>query len=96
MKNLIIVTVALGMTLGMVAHAQEDQGKTLFQKKMCAACHGAGKKGGDLKGCKHDKATLVKLLKDPKSVNPKATMPAVKASDAEIETLANYVLTLRK
>ena len=97
MKRLLSVTALLsGLVLVTAVYAQSDQGKELFKKKICAACHGPGKKGGDLKDCKHDKATLVKLIKDPKSVNPKATMPAIKATDAEASALADYVMSLRK
>ncbi len=71
-------------------------GAALFKSKMCGACHGPGKKGGDFKTCKLDKAAILKVLKDPKSVNPKATMMAIKGSDEELNAIADYVLTLRK
>lgn len=74
-----------------------ETGQELYQKKMCGACHGpGGKRGGDLANSKLDKGAIAKLLKDPKAVNPKATMPAVKGSDADYGALADYVLTLRK
>lgn len=96
MKRLWVVFVGVGLLAGGAALAQADQGKDLFQKKMCAACHGAGKKGGDLKDSKMDKAAISKFMKDPKAVKPTAAMPAFKGSDAELTALVDYVLTLRK
>lgn len=90
--KIILSVLLLGVfALGGMGLARAEDGKALFQKKMCAACHGKGKKGGDLAASKMDKAAMVKFMKDPKSVNPKTTMPAVKASDAEIEAIADYV-----
>lgn len=85
---------AVGMLLSLSAFAQAPDGAALFKAKMCGACHGAGKKAGDLKDSKMDKAALVKFMKDPKSVNPAATMKAVAGSDAELGALADYVLGL--
>lgn len=97
MKNACILLILVWALLaGSFVLAQADQGKTLFQKKMCAACHGAGKKGGDLAASKMDKATMAKFLKDPKSVKPNAGMPAARGTDAEIAALVDYVMSLRK
>lgn len=97
MKKLPLAIALLGLFgLGKMVWAQADQGKVLFQKKMCAACHGAGKKGGDLAASKMDKATMVKFLKDPKSVKANVGMPAARGTDAEITALIDYVMSLRK
>ena len=90
-----IILCLLAVAVAGSAFAGAD-GAALFKAKMCGACHAAGKKGGDLKDSKMDKASLVKFMKDPKSVNPKVTMPAVKATDEELNALADYVLSLRK
>ena len=95
----VVTLVLLGsLSLGAApkAKAQADQGKALFQKKMCAACHAPGKKGGDLKDSKMNKAAMIKFMKNPKAVNPKAAMMAVKATDAELGSLADYMLSLKK
>lgn len=91
--KILIALLAASVMAGGVAIAED--GAALYKSKMCGACHGAGKKGGDLKGSSMDKAAMVKFMKDPKSVNPKATMPAVKASDAELGAIADYVKTLK-
>lgn len=96
--NKILLALA-GLSVGLLTigvQAGVEEGKALFQKKMCFACHGAGKKGGDLKDSKLDKAAIIKYIKDPKTANQKATMMAVKATDAELGSLADYVLSLRK
>lgn len=96
MKKLWVILLGAGVLVGGAALAQAEDGKNLYQKKMCAACHGAGKKGGDLKDSKMDKAAISKFMKDPKAVKPTAAMPAFKGSDAELAALVDYVLTLRK
>lgn len=98
MKNLFsILLLASGVALfGLGANAQADPGKALYQKKMCGACHGAGKKAGDLAASKLDKAAMTKFLKDPKASNPKAAMPPFKGSDEELGALIDYVMSLRK
>lgn len=94
MKNRWIITaVVVGLLLSGTSFAQA--GQDLYQKKMCAACHGPGKKGGDLKDSKMDKAAMTKFLKDPKSVKPVA-MPAFKGTDEELGALVDYLLGLRK
>lgn len=92
MKILIALLAASFVASGV---AVAEDGAALYKSKMCGACHGAGKKGGDLKGNPMDKAAMVKYMKDPKSVNPKATMPVTKASDAELSAIADYVKTLK-
>jgi mono/diheme cytochrome c family protein len=89
----IITALVIGAALAGTAMAED--GAALYKSKMCGACHGAGKKGGELKSSTMDKATMVKFMKDPKSVNPKATMPAVKGSDTELNALADYAKTLK-
>lgn len=85
------------LSIGMTSLAQAEEGKKLFQKKMCVACHGPGKNGGDLKDSKMDKAAMTKFLKDPKAANPKASgMQTFKGSDTELTALVDYVMSLRK
>lgn len=90
----IVFFAAAGMLAASTALAAD--GAALYKSKMCGACHGPGKKGGDLKETKLDKAALVKYMKDPKAANPKSTMPVVKGSDEELNALADYVLELCK
>lgn len=95
MKKISLALLSMGLLIGSAAMAVD--GAALYKSKMCGACHGAGKKAGDLKDSKVAKEALVKFLKDPKSVNPKAIgMPAFKGSDEELNAIADYILTLRK
>lgn len=88
---LLVIALALpGLTM-----AAAD-GTALFKSKMCGACHGAGKMGGDLAASKMDKAAMSKFLKDPKAVKPKAAMPAFKGTDEELGAVVDYVMGLRK
>lgn len=94
MKKISITLFSLGCLLGTAALGAD--GAAIFKAKMCGACHGAGKKAGDLKASKMDKPTMVKFMKDPKGSNPKAAMPAFKGSDEELNALVDYVVSLRK
>lgn len=94
MKTGIKLVVACAITL-IAGTAIAEDGAALYKSKMCGACHGAGKKGGDLKDSKMDKAAMAKYMKDPKAANPKATMKAVAGTDAELNALADYVKTLK-
>ena len=96
MKKWMGVGAAATLLVAAAVSAQAPDGAALYKAKMCGACHGPGKKDGDLKDSKMDKATLVKFLKDPKSVLPAATMKATKGTDAELTAVVDYVLTLKK
>lgn len=84
-----------------VARADATQGKAIYAKLRCSMCHkvdgAGGKKGPDLTdvGMKRDAAWLRKYLLSPKSVDPKATMPPVKASQEDMDHLVDYLLTLK-
>ena len=93
MKKIILLT---AVSLFAASSAMAADGAALFKSKMCGACHGAGKKGGDLAGCKLDKGAIVKYMKDPKAANPKATMMPIKGSDEELNAIADYVVSLKK
>lgn len=90
--------------LAFSAHAQE--GKDLFAKRDCIACHSVGRGvivGPDLQGAasKYDHATLVRWIADPeaiyaergrKPINPEfPEMPTVDISHAEAEAIAAYL-----
>src|SRR5580765_1566561 len=71
-------------------------GAKLYTTKACSACHKLAGKGGtagpDLskEGGKHAAAWFAAFLKDPKSKNPKAKMPATQGSAKELGHLAAY------
>ncbi|MDO8643587.1 MAG: cytochrome c [bacterium] len=94
MKKISLTLLSAGLLMGAAAFGAD--GAAIFKAKMCGACHGPGKKAGDLKNSKMDKPTMVKFMKDPKASNPKAAMPAFKGSDEELNVVVDYILSLRK
>jgi len=85
------------------AQADVAKGKTLYETSpnKCATCHRIGGKGGKLApdlsnvGNRRDEAWLSKYLPNPKSINPKNVMPAVKLGDADMKALIAYLLSLK-
>jgi mono/diheme cytochrome c family protein len=79
----------------------EELYKTLPNK--CATCHkigpksAGGKVGPDLDGVanRHPEAWFATYLANPKSVNPKNLMPAVKVPDADMKALVAFLMTLK-
>lgn len=97
------VLVGLGVITLLGGTAWSAEAPEIFNKK-CKACHsiaGAGgpmaKAGGPLDdvGGKHDEAWLHAYLKDPKSKVGKAKMPKISLSDAEMDQLVAYLMTLK-
>jgi len=72
-------------------------GATLFKDKGCFGCHALNGTGGTLgpdlthAGARLDRGTLAKILEDPKSVNPKAIMPAPGLSKDERDRLVDFL-----
>ena len=68
----------------------------------CNLCHKIGAAGGKLGpdlstvGTKRDAAWLAKYLANPKMVDAKNKMPAVKVKGQELDDLIAYLLTLKK
>ena len=68
----------------------------------CSGCHKIGATGGKLGpdlsavGTRRDAAWLAKYLVNPKIVDPKNKMPAVKAKGQDLEDLIAYLETLGK
>ncbi len=97
------VLVGLGMITLLAGTAWSAEAPEIYNKK-CKACHsiaGAGgpmaKTGGALDdvGAKRDEAWLRAYLKDPKSKMDNAKMPKIAVSDAEMDQLVAYLLTLK-
>ncbi len=93
----------LGAGLG-TAMAGAEEGKKIFEAKKCIACHSLGdqkgamaKVGGPLDGVggKRDAAWLKAYLSDPKSKIPNAKMPKQTYTDADMEQLVQYMLSLK-
>ncbi len=97
------VLVGLGLITLLAGTAWSAEAPEIFNKR-CKACHtiaGVGgpmaKSGGPLDdtGAKHDEAWLRAYLKDPKSKVDNAKMPKFGFSDAEIDQLVAYLITLK-
>jgi mono/diheme cytochrome c family protein len=77
-------------------------GEKVYAAQKCSNCHRIATVGGALgpdlsnTGATREAAWLDKLLRDPKSVNPKAVMPAVTLTDDERRDLVAYLRTLKK
>jgi len=97
------VLVGLGTITALAGTAWSAEAPEIYNKK-CKACHsiaGAGgpmaKMGGALDdvGAKHDDAWLHAYLKDPKSKIDNTKMPKIALSDAELDQVVAYLLTLK-
>jgi mono/diheme cytochrome c family protein len=90
--------------VGPLAAAQAGNaanGAKLYTAQKCSVCHKIAGKGGpmgpDLSkvGGKRDAAWLKNYLTNPKSLDPKNKMPAVKLKGAEMDDLIAYLLSLK-
>ncbi len=76
-------------------------GATFFKDKGCFGCHKLYEAGGTLGpdlthvGGRLDRNTIEKIMEDPKSVNPQATMPAPTLSHDERDQLADFLTGLK-
>ncbi|MBI5101230.1 MAG: cytochrome c, partial [Nitrospirae bacterium] len=77
------------------------EGQRLYQSLGCASCHAingiGGTSGPDLTkvGNRRDRQWLIGHFKDPDDYVKNSAMPKVEAPDADIEQLADYMLTLK-
>jgi nitric oxide reductase subunit C len=76
-------------------------GAVLFQEKGCFTCHKIYETGGllgpDLThvGTRLDYETIEKILVDPRSVNPRGTMPPTELSHEHQDVLARFLADLK-
>lgn len=81
--------------------APPAQIQALLTSKGCLGCHMLGGSGGtlgpalDQVGARRDQATIAKIIADPRSVNPAATMPVLPMSDMERQAIAEYLAGLK-
>lgn len=89
---------------GHPASAGDDvaaRGLATFMKNGCHGCHAIANVGSPLApnlshiGRKHGPEYLRQWLRNPQSLRPSAHMPTLELTDADIETLARYLSTLR-
>jgi nitric oxide reductase subunit C len=86
----------------MVAGTGLSAGAAVFQSRGCMNCHSLHGTGGssgpalDTIGRKLDREQVEHYIRNPKSVNPKALMPAQKdLSDKELEEVARFLANLK-
>ncbi len=86
-----------GSSLALVVRGHE-----VFVANKCLSCHVVKGEGVDFGpelthvGSHYTADTLMKLIRNPVSVNPKASMPAFdKLSDSDLKALVAYLLSLK-
>jgi len=86
----------------MVASVGVSPGAAVFQSKGCMNCHALGGTGGtfgpalDTIGRKLSAEQIRRQILNPKSVDPKAMMPAQTGlSDRELEEVAKFLSSLK-
>lgn len=88
-------------TPAMVSARGPSEGQRIYQSSNCSECHTingiGGTMGPDLThvGSRRDRVWLKGHFKDPQKYVPDSVMPPVMASDADIEQLTDYMLTLK-
>jgi mono/diheme cytochrome c family protein len=107
----ILVSIALTLFAVAGLHAQDAKkvaaGKALFDKQKCATCHQIAGKGSKMSpldgvGSKLSAAEIKQWLLDPDTMSAKlAKKPAVKMKKvelpaADIDSLVEYMLSLKK
>ena len=89
-----VVDALLATLWALSVPAQSLDGKTLYQKKMCFACHGQEGKGGPagplLKNLGKSKEELITFLKKG---SPK--MRPFKGSSEELNAIVDYIVSLK-
>lgn len=89
----------------------EDAGKTIFKASKCSTCHAVksqsivkgsgdgteGKDAPDLSGVgtKHTAAWMTKYLLKKETIDDKKHLKKFKGTDDELETLSNWLATLK-
>jgi len=99
------VVVALGVMayVGAPLAAQGDKtkGAKVYTDAKCSVCHKLGATGGKMGpdltkvGGTRDAAWLAKFLVNPKGVDPKNKMPAVKVKGEDLDNLIAYLVSLK-
>jgi sulfur oxidation c-type cytochrome SoxX len=75
------------------------RGQALFEEVGCIGCHKLHGRGGiigpelDKVGAQRSPEWLIKHFKNPSAVSPGSAMPAIQASDSDLDALTLYVLS---
>ena len=98
---LIAVVLAASCAQAQDGRALIGQGRMVFRDQGCYGCHtaeGMGTPiGPDLSriGAKRDQTDLTSWLRDPSTHRPRAHMPKIELTEAEVQALAAYLGSLR-
>ena len=90
-----------GVTTGRAVALGASAGAVLYQEKGCFACHKLYGTGGELGpelthvGSRLSLETIERVLTDPRSVNPQATMPTTPLSHEERDALADFLAKMK-
>ena len=99
--SLALVLAAVVPSAAVAADDITARGRAVFMKNGCHGCHTVGAMGSpigpDLSrvGFKYRAEYIERWLRDPSFLRPNAHMPALELTDADIQTLARYLSTLR-
>ena len=103
-RHMTIVAAAAMLVLAWApAGAQEGagRGERVYAAQGCHGCHQVGKVGTPIGpnlsgiGAKYPRSYLRQWLRDPASVRPSAHMPRLELTAEEIDSLADYLASLR-
>jgi len=106
MIGCVVLLVPVVLLLASCAEAQDGraligQGRMVFRDQGCYGCHvaeGMGTPiGPDLSriGAKRNETYLTRWLRDPSAHRPSAHMPKLELTEAEVQSLAAYLGSLR-
>jgi cytochrome c2 len=101
---LLVSAVTLIMAYAVIAAAQSgdvEKGKAVYEAQKCKMCHsiaGVGNKKSPLDGVggKLSEADIHKWVTAPKSMKSDSMMKAYKLSDADLNNLVAYLMSLKK
>lgn len=110
MKSLMALVPVIGLVLAFAPRAQAADGKQVFLDSKCATCHSVKsqkidatkKEEGENKivdlsdtGAKHDAAWMKKWLNKEVEKDGKKHKKKWQGSDADLDTLVNWLMTLK-
>lgn len=101
-RSVAVAVLALGTVLVAAPGAWADEkAKQLLERNGCLMCHSllgkGGKMGPPLQSIPAwaDAARIAAYIKDPKAVNEKSIMRPSRLTDAEIQTITDYIMTFK-
>jgi ubiquinol-cytochrome c reductase cytochrome b subunit len=81
---------------------EEMAGVAYFRQENCESCHAVGGRGGNIgpdltkTGVHKDAAWMIQHFKAPASMRPGSSMPSIQLTDAQLSSLAAFLLKLNE